>query len=277
MSQFSMNLEEKIIGRIQKKSCLLIDLDGVVYQGKQPILGAVDALAKFRTAGYKIAFLTNNSASHSFSILEKLWSFGIDCNSQHLMTAAQASATLIKEQNLDADRGVFVIGTEGLKQTLTSEGIGCVEPEMCGAVLAGLDPNFNYFAISQGLTALNRGVPFIICNRDANFPGDGGNLLPGCGAMAGALEATSGRKATLEIGKPNTIMLDLLMKQLQVRPADCLVIGDMLDYDILMANRANIASVWISDQKDGLRGESFAKPDLRVTSLIELANLLENS
>src|SRR5258708_13315719 len=38
----------------------LLDLDGVVYNGPDPIDGAVDALAAARKAGLRLAFVPNN-------------------------------------------------------------------------------------------------------------------------------------------------------------------------------------------------------------------------
>lgn len=261
--------KEKIL---RYKTCLILDLDGVVYHGSQPIAGAVEAIAKFRASEKKIVFLTNNSASSSLKIVKKLLNFGINCAPEDLMTSSQASAIFIKEQKLDSGRGVFIVGTEALREELMTQGISCAEPGSCGAVLVGLDPNFSYSTIAQALTALNRGVPFIACNRDANFPTEGGRLMPGCGAMVGALEGASGRKVDFEIGKPHTVMLDLFRQRLQVAANDCLMVGDVLNSDILMANRSQIASVWIAN--DGARDASWVQPNLRVASLIELAELL---
>jgi len=39
----------------------LLDLDGVVYRGAQPVAGAAAALAAARAAGMRLAFVTNNA------------------------------------------------------------------------------------------------------------------------------------------------------------------------------------------------------------------------
>ena len=230
-------------------STLIIDLDGVVYKGKQMIAGADVAIKRFRQAGKKIIFLTNNSAGSTLAIWQKLNDFGIDCDRQEILTSAEAAAHFIAQQCLDRGHGVFVIGTEALQQEVKNHGLKLADPDHCGAILVGLDAQFDYQAIALALRALNRGAKFIACNLDANFPTEGGQSLPGCGAMVAAIAAAAERTVDFAVGKPNTIMLDIVTDRMQITLDQCLVIGDMLASDILMANRANIPSIWITETK----------------------------
>ncbi|MBD1911022.1 MULTISPECIES: HAD-IIA family hydrolase [unclassified Leptolyngbya] len=254
--------------------CLVLDLDGVVYRGEDVIAGAPEAIAHFRRAGKKIAFLTNNSASAASKVVEKLCRLGVSCHESDLITAGQAAAIFIREHHLDSGKGVFVVGTDALRQELLNQGLACSQPDTCGALLVGLDPNFHYSVIAQALIALKRSIPFIICNRDASYPGRNGVPMPGCGAMVGAIEASSERTADFEVGKPNTIMFELIAQRLQVKPEDCLVVGDSLSSDVLMANRARVASVWISDLSRAAVHAAIATPDACVQSLQELEPLV---
>lgn len=261
-----------LIPYLREKKCFILDLDGVVYHGKSPIPGAVWAISIYKKLGKMVVFLTNNSFRSSAKIVQKLVDFGIECQPDDLMTSSQAAALMIKEKKLD-DLGVFVIGSEELQQELIDGGISCVESDVCGAVLVGLDLNFSYRSITQGLRALSRGVPLIICNRDANFPGDNGQLMPGCGAMVGALEISSRRSADLEVGKPNTIMLDLLMQKLNLTTHDCIMVGDTLESDIVMANHANMVSILIGKSVE-ISENTLIKPTGILPSLEALANLM---
>src|SRR3954451_2224866 len=40
----------------------VLDLDGVIYIGRDPVPGAADALAKARAGGMRLAFATNNAS-----------------------------------------------------------------------------------------------------------------------------------------------------------------------------------------------------------------------
>ncbi len=268
---FNKNTVINIQDLLRDKSCLVIDLDGVVYKGKQLIKGADEAIAKFRQLGKKIAFLTNNSASSTDAIFNKLISLGVACDRHEILTASQAAASYIAQYQLDNNQGLLVIGTAALKAEVMSQGLKLAEPDDCGAVLVGLDPQFNYETIAIALRALVRDIKLIICNRDANFPVEGDRLMPGCGAMVGAIESAIERNADIEIGKPNTIMLDMITQRLKIVNADCIMIGDMLNSDILMANNAKISSVWISETST-YPNESVnsIQPSLCIPSLYEL-------
>jgi len=275
---------------LTEKSCFVIDLDGVVYKGRQAIAGAREAIQKFREIGKNIVFLTNNSASSTETILQKLVGFGIECDRQELLTASQAAAIFIAKHQIDEGLGVLAIGTEALKAEIINSGLKLAEANHCGAVLVGLDPQFNYEAITIALKAIMLGAKFVVCNRDANYPVENGQLMAGCGAMVGAIEAATGRVADFEIGKPKTIMLDILVQRKKIDLTDCLVIGDMLASDILMANNAGIPSIWISETTaqnpaqnqilsqnssyDSNKSLKFPQPSLCVSSLYEISQNL---
>ena len=43
---------------------LLVDLDGVVYRGRDPVPGMAEVLQRRAAAGARIIYVTNNSRSH---------------------------------------------------------------------------------------------------------------------------------------------------------------------------------------------------------------------
>ena len=51
---------------------LLIDLDGVVYTGRDPILGAAGFLAEARRRGLRFLLVTNNSTTSPELVAERL-------------------------------------------------------------------------------------------------------------------------------------------------------------------------------------------------------------
>ncbi len=243
-------------------------------RGNGAIKGAVDSIAKLRTLGKRIAFLTNNSIQRPEYVREKLCRLGIDCETRDIMTSGCAVARYLSETRVDAGRGVYVIGSDDLSAQIQEQGINLNSAEECGALVVGLDPAFNYSTIHKGLSILLREVPFIVCNRDASYPSNNDDLAPGCGAMVGALEGASLRHPDYEIGKPSAYMLELLMLQIGVSRSECVVFGDTLDSDILMAYRAGIPSVWISGGKMRKTHNPQLNPDLQFESLSEAVKSL---
>jgi HAD superfamily hydrolase (TIGR01450 family) len=258
-----------------RKSRYIVDLDGVVYHGSKLVPGAGRAIRLFREKGKRVLFLTNNSSRRPADIAEKLAKLGVPCSSDDVVNSALGAAMFIREKRLDRPRGTLAIGTDGLRATLKEYGIAVSTDERtCSSLLVGMDPGLDYQTIALGLRVLNRGVPFIVCNRDANYPGDGGVPVPGCGALVGALVGASQRSPDHEIGKPSPRLLRLALGRLRARPAECLVFGDTLETDIEMAAAAGIDSVWIIPRRKARRS-SGAKPTARLDSLAAAAALLD--
>ena len=55
----------------------LLDLDGVVYLGEQPVVGAASALASARKTGMRLAFVTNNASRTPDQVVRLLDQVGV--------------------------------------------------------------------------------------------------------------------------------------------------------------------------------------------------------
>ncbi len=261
---------EKILSR----SCFIIDLDGVIYRGRKAIPGAIEAIHRLKQLKKKIAFVTNNSSRSNVDIHKKLLTLGISCHLEDVLTSVNGLVFYLKSQSSLLEKGVYAIGTDNLKSLLQSEGIRLVSPEKCNAFVVGLDPDFNYEKISQGLRALIRGVPFIVCNQDAYFPTDNGVLLPGCGAVVGAFIGASQRQPTVVVGKPNLLMLEIILNKLNWKVEDCVMVGDRLESDILFAKNAGMPSVLIKNEDSINSYPVGLEPSLTVGGLLEMVTLM---
>jgi 4-nitrophenyl phosphatase len=80
-------------------------------------------------------------------------------------------------------------------------------------------------------------VRFVATNRDATFPIEGGQLVPGAGAIVAALATCAGREPEL-VGKPDPFLIDWILRDAGVAPGDALVIGDRVETDIEAGQRA---------------------------------------
>src|SRR5258708_20769445 len=111
----------------------LLDLDGVVYSGPDPIDGAVDALAAARKAGLRLAFGTNNASRSPSAIAEHLTRLGVPAGSADVVTSAQAAATLIANP-FPAAAPVPVAGSNGLRPAVRERGLrpGALAPDHPG-------------------------------------------------------------------------------------------------------------------------------------------------
>jgi len=77
---------------------LLVDLDGVVHLGDQPIPRAVDGLIAARTRGLKIAFVTNNASRTPNDVAESLGSYGLEVTAADVVTSSVVAARLLAQR-----------------------------------------------------------------------------------------------------------------------------------------------------------------------------------
>src|SRR6478609_5985422 len=79
---------------------VLLDLAGVVYQGDQPLLGAVDAVASLRQAGLLLRFLTNTTRMPRRALLSRLADMGVRIADEELFTPTQAANAWLSARKL---------------------------------------------------------------------------------------------------------------------------------------------------------------------------------
>jgi len=204
----------------------VVDLDGVVYIGDERLPGAKEKIERLRRRG-RVIFLTNNSTKSREDYAKKLTAMGIETSPQDIFTSGYASALYIKEKFSHAK--VFVVGEEGLRKEMETQGHEvCFRG--CNFVVAGLDREFNYSKLTLASRFIREGAEFIATNLDATLITERG-LMPGAGSIVKAVEVASGKEATV-IGKPSKIIGELILRELDVKPEETLLIGDRLETDI---------------------------------------------
>ncbi len=227
------------MGDEKKFKCFVIDLDGVVYKGRELIPGVDRKIASLQRRA-KVFFLTNNSTRSRMQYVEKLRDFGIYTTEDDIVTSGYAAAKYITEKY---PRGkVYVIGEDGLKKELEWHGVQVCWRD-CNIVLVGLDRNINYMKLSLALNFILRGAKFIATNTDNTLVTEKG-LMPGAGAIVSAVRMASRKEPTI-IGKPSEIIGDIILEKAGVDPQEILVIGDRLETDIAMGKRCGMKTALV--------------------------------
>jgi HAD superfamily hydrolase (TIGR01457 family) len=239
----------------------LIDLDGVIYRGNELLPGAKEFITWLETNKKKYLFLTNNSFATAPQILSKLERLGIATNNAHLLTAGQAAVQYIARR---FPKGVvYVVGEQPLMELVESLDltVANIDAQEADAVLVGLDRNFDYAIMTCAMNAVRSGALFITINRDPVLPIAGG-FIPGCGALAAAIEVASGVTPEV-VGKPEPMLLQEAMRMLDSQPDETVMIGDGLQVDILAGQNADTHTLLIlsgSSSREDLEKSSI-KPD----------------
>src|SRR6185295_15582477 len=129
----------------------MLDLDGVVYVGRDAVPGAPDHLAAARAAGMKLAYVTNNASRTPDTVADHLRELGVDAADEDVVTSAQAAARMLAEK-LPPDSAVFVIGGRGLEGALTDEGLRPVQSRDNdpAAVVSGFSAELRWATVIAG-------------------------------------------------------------------------------------------------------------------------------
>lgn len=262
---------------VQDRLTYAIDLDGVVYRGAEPQPHAREVILALRGQGHIAHFYTNNSAQSRQSYSDKLASMGIPTPPEDIMTSSYAAALYFVENNA-VGKTVYQIGEQGLREELEAVGMKVLaDDEELGAridfVVVGIDRSFTYQKLARAQRAILDGAQFIATNQDSSFPVEGGGLLPGGGSLVAAVQTATDIYPIL-IGKPETYAFNKILEMTNARPDRAVMIGDRLDTDILVGNRAGAQTVLVltgvTSRKEAESATGDMKPDRIVDTLAEL-------
>ncbi|MGW9405298.1 HAD-IIA family hydrolase [Arthrobacter sp. NPDC055585] len=250
---------------------ILFDLDGTMYRGTEGIPGAGEAVAELRAAGIRCVFASNNPTATSLEYSRRLSSMGIPAAEDDVLTSGGVAAGWLR--NTQPRASVFVVGEESLIRELRSAGVQVTDSEQADVVLAAFDRTFSYAKLNTAFQALRRGALFAATNPDTTCPVAGGGLIPDCGGITAALEATSGRKVDVLMGKPSPIMANAALERLGVGAEEALIVGDRLETDIQMGQAAGIRTVLVLSGVSG-SGAGPSAASAVLPSVRELPGLL---
>jgi 4-nitrophenyl phosphatase len=183
----------------------ILDLDGVVWRGDQPIAGSAEAIGRLRASGEEVGFVTNFSYAPVEAVEAKLAGFGIEARGA-VSTSAQAAAGLLEP----GERALLVAGP-GVRQALEQRGVEVVDDGEADAVVVGWHPEFTYDRMAAAMHAVGHGARLIATNDDATLPTPEG-ALPGGGAILASIERAAGVTAVVA-GKPYAPSVDALWER----------------------------------------------------------------
>ncbi len=246
--------------------CVLCDLDGVIYRGREGISGAPETLASLRDMGAKQAFVTNNASRTPQEVATHLHELGIQADAREVVTSAQAGARLLVDM-IEPGSLVYVVGGPGIDTALRDCGfIPRREPAGCAAVLQGFGPNVEWRHLAEASYVIHGGAVWVATNSDLTFPTEYG-IAPGNGSLVQAVAHAVGRGPDGIGGKPAPALISLAIERMGSRAP--LFVGDRYDTDIaggrdlgistllVLTGVATLEDVWHSDVRADYLGESI--------------------
>lgn len=222
----------------------LIDLDGVVWIGREAVPGAAEALGALIERGKEIVFVTNNSVRHPHEYAARLRDLGVPTVDERVVTAGASTAQLAAA-TVGAEQTAFVIGAPGFKELVAGSGLRLLEDEQAmqaDAVVVSGHRDFDYGELLTATRALQHGAALFATSRDPTLPMPGG-AWPGTGATLAAIETASGKTAEIG-GKPEPHLFEQARALIPAAERVAMV-GDRIASDIVGAQRAGLATVLV--------------------------------
>lgn len=264
---------------------LLIDLDGVVWIGREPVPGAAETLNALLGAGKELVFVTNNPGRPPAVYAERLQGMSVDVDEARVVTAGMVVARLAAEA---AGRGgaVFAIGATPLKEMVSAAGATVVEGEAgreARVVVVSGHRGFDYEELLTAKLALDGGAALFATSRDPTMPMPGGEW-PGTGSILAAVETASGRTAEIG-GKPERHLFEMALAAMdrgslatgdvqgEPRTGRVAMVGDRISSDVEGGRRAGLETVLVLSGA-GSRAEAEAADPPPDHVLDDLSGLL---
>jgi HAD superfamily hydrolase (TIGR01450 family) len=273
---------------------LLVDLDGVVYRGADPVPGVAAVLKARADAGDDVVYVTNNSMHYRADYVTRLAGLGAPVAEDRIVSAPRATALYLRERHPEVKR-VLAVGASGMDRELRDVGLEVVNAGFAAermakegidgvaaagapqAVIAGVDPQMTYLRLAAAADCIRGGALFIATNRDPIYPIERG-LRPGAGSIVAAIEVACG-VAPVVIGKPEPLLMEQAAHAVGRDPREAIVIGDGLLTDFAAANAVGARTIlMLTGVTTGSALEALAaddKPFAVAADAADLAQVLE--
>lgn len=252
---------DAIKARLADIRCFLLDMDGTFYLGDKLIEGSLDFLARLQETGRDAWFLTNNSSKSASVYVDKLKRMGVPEPFCHqVMTSGHAAAHYCLERFPGGSGDL--LGNEMLRAELTGMGLTFRE-ENPDYVLVAFDTTLDYAKMCRICDHIRYGKPYIATHPDFNCPTETG-FVPDMGAIMAFIEASTGRKADVILGKPHEGIVREALNRTGYSRDELAMVGDRLYTDVatgvnhgmtgilVLSGEAGMADVEASDVKPHL-------------------------
>jgi 4-nitrophenyl phosphatase len=259
-----------LLARLGALAGAILDMDGVLYRGREPIPGAREALESLR-ARLRVRFLTNNSTKQARPLSEQLSRLGFPVAPEDITTIADVATAWLSKRH--PGKRLLVLGEDHFAAQLTQAGFQVVAPgnwRRAEIVVSACRLGMDHLLLGSALNALRHGALFVVTNPDLVVDGEGGQQLE-AGAYAGMLARASGRAADVVLGKPEAPAYEAALSGLGIPAERTVMIGDNPDTDVIGGRRQGMLALQVLS---GVSPEPSAHADLCLPDLASCARMI---
>jgi len=257
-----------------EEPALLIDLDGVVYRGDEPIPGAADAVAWLIDQQIPHLFVTNTTSRPRSALVAKLTGFGIRASEDEILTPPVAAAIWLEQAGCRRLRLAVPAATcaefAGFDIVAGDEPVDAV-------VVGDLGRDWTFDRLNTAFRDLMREPrPQLVALGMTRYWHAPDGLRLDTAPFVLALAHAAGVEQVV-LGKPAPDFFATALARLGVEPAQAAMIGDDIRADVGGAQAAGLRGILVRTGK--FRPADLAcgiEPDLVLDSIAELPLKLGN-
>jgi HAD superfamily hydrolase (TIGR01458 family) len=248
---------------------LLLDIDGVLYVGGEPIAGAHEAFARLRATSADVRLVTNTTSRSRREVFEQLRDLDFDVALEEVLTPAAMAVSHCRERGYES---VAVLVSDRLREDLEELESSPAGDTVEAVILGDLGEGFTPEVLNGAFRLLMDGAELVALQHNRYWRREDGLALD-VGAYAAALEYASGREAIV-VGKPAEEFFRAAMADMGLEQA--VMVGDDVEADVGGAMAAGLPGVLVRTGKfrhDALTAR--VTPTAIVDSIADVPELLE--
>lgn len=235
-----------------QKRCIVLDMDGTIYLGSNPITPAVEGIVR-NWERFDFRFLSNNTSHSPASYVQKLNGMGIPARLDQFVTPAEPLVLHLEALGI---RRAFLVGNDDFKTYLHSLMPSLLfTAEEAECVILAYDTDLTYAKLATSALLLqNTKVHFFATHPDLVCPSPQGPL-PDVGSFLALYKTATGRVPEKIFGKPDPAILAPVFAR--YAKSQVVMCGDRLSTDKALAENAGIDFILV------LSGEATAEDAAR--------------
>lgn len=276
-NQMSLLSSPELRGRLREIKHVALDMDGTIYNGNTLFPFTISFLENLKKLGIGYSFLTNNPSKSINDYLMHLKKMGISATREEIYTSALATIDYLRTNHPEVNR-LFILGTPSMINEFEDAGFKSTRDDANDkpdAIVVGFDKTLVYSRLCRAAWWISKKILYVATNPDKVCPTDEPVILVDCGSICSSLEQATGRHPDIVVGKPDSRMLDGILKRHQLHPSQIAMIGDRIYTDLQMAHNAKTLGVLVltGETSFEVARQSNLKPDIIVDDLAEFGQM----
>lgn len=253
---------------------IMLDLDGTLYVGGQPIPGAIACIQQLRKRGMKLRFLTNTTTKSQAELVAQLRAMGFALEDGELISApVGAKLELVNlQQQLGRALRIWPVMADSIKPDFADFFWDEYTPDY--VVLGDIGDTWDLNLVNRLFNVMHSGAELIALHKNRFWQTEDG-LKADIGFFVAGLEYVCSKNARV-MGKPNRDFFKQVLDSAGVDTMDALMVGDDIDSDIGGAQQMGIRGCLVRTGKyrAAYAEQSTVRPNYILDSVAGLTELV---